>query len=78
MLGNDPGGFRQSRLYSQFGVGLLIKNDHINYNYFQLSLAFYPTIPGIGNNVFKTNAFSTSDFRLRDFETGKPEIIGYH
>jgi len=72
MLGNRETGFRNSKIYSQIGFGILIKNENLILNTFQISLSFYPIIPGIGNDIFKMNAFKTSDFGFRDFELGKP------
>ncbi len=74
-LGNETSGFRKSKVYSQIGFGVLIKNDHLVINTFQLSIAFYPTIPGVGENVFKVNSFRTADFGFRDFEIGKPAVV---
>ncbi len=74
-LGDESSGFRKSSLYSQFGLGVLIRNDFLNANYFQISLAFYPMIPGTGNNIFKTNAVKTTDIGFSNFEIGKPANI---
>jgi hypothetical protein len=75
MLGNSSSGFNHSKLYAQVGLGVLIKNENLVLNAFQVSIAFYPSIPGKGENVFKTNSFQTTDFGFRDFEIGKPGII---
>ncbi|MGM0567207.1 MAG: hypothetical protein ACQESX_10655 [Bacteroidota bacterium] len=75
MLGDAEKGFRNSKVYSQLGLGVLIKNDNLVMNAFQLSISFYPVIPGTGNNIFKMNAFQTTDFGFRDFEIGKPAPI---
>lgn len=75
MLGNESTGFKHSKVYSQVGLGVLIKNDNLVINTFQISLSFYPSIPGTGNNVFKLNSFETQDFGFRDFEIGKPATI---
>ncbi len=75
MLGDAEKGFRGSRVYSQFGVGVLIKNDNLVMNAFQISLSFYPIIPGKGENVFRISPFETTDFGYRDFEIGKPGIV---
>lgn len=72
MLGDDETGFKKSRVYSQIGIGVLIKNESLVLNTFQISISFYPQIPGTGNNIFKFNSFSTGDFGLNDFEIGKP------
>lgn len=77
MLGNKINGFRNSKVYSQIGFGVLIKNLHLVMNTFQLSLAFYPSIPGNGNNIFKLNSFKTTDFGFNDFEIGKPAKVRY-
>ena len=75
MLGNEVNGFRNSKLYSQIGIGVLIRNENLIFNTFQISIAFYPSIPGSGNNVFKLNSFRTTDFGFRDFEIGKPATV---
>lgn len=75
MLGDNTTGFKNSKVYSQIGLGVLIKNDNLVINTFQFSISFYPLIPGNGQDIFKINSFSTTDFRLRDFELGKPATI---
>jgi hypothetical protein len=75
MLGNEADGFKHSKVYTQIGFGVLIKNLHLVMNTFQMSLAFYPSIPGNGNNILKTNSFKTTDFGFSDFEIGKPETV---
>ncbi len=77
MLGNAATGFKNSKVYSQIGLGVLIKNVNLVLNTFQISIAFYPLIPGKGQDVFKTNSFKTTDFGFRDFEIGKPAPVIY-
>jgi hypothetical protein len=77
MLGNETSGFKNSKIFSQLGLGVLIKNDFLVYNVFQVSIAFYPTIPGEGENIFKINAIATTDFGLKDYVIGKPVVFGY-
>ena len=57
MLGDEITGFKNSEVYSQIGLGVLIKNENLVSNRFQLSISFYPLIPGIGHNVFKMNSY---------------------
>jgi hypothetical protein len=75
MLGNEANGFRKSKVYSQIGFGVLIKNLHLVMSTFQVSVAFYPSIPGNGNNIIKMNSFKTTDFGFNDFEIGKPATV---
>lgn len=77
MLGNAESGFRKSKAYSQFGVGVIIRNDYLVFSSFQLSLAFYPVVPDSGENIFKTNAINSEDFGFQDFEINKPESVFY-
>ena len=74
MLGDPVTGFRTSKVYSQIGLGVLIKNENLVFNTFQISISFYPLIPGMGQNVIKMNSYRTTDFGFRDFEIGKPTI----
>jgi len=77
MLGDAFSGFKNRRMYSQIGFGVLIKNDNLVFNTFQISISFYPLIPGNGQNIFKMNSFTTTDFGFRDFEIGKPVPVMY-
>jgi hypothetical protein len=75
MLGDNVTGFKNSKVFTQIGLGVLIKNEHLVFNTFQISIAFYPSIPGKGQNIFKVNPIKTNDFGFRDFEIGKPSTI---
>ncbi|MDA3943043.1 MAG: hypothetical protein PF694_05835 [Bacteroidetes bacterium] len=77
MLGDAKQGFRSGKVYAQIGLGVLIKNDNLVMNAFQVSISFYPVIPGQGNNIFKLNSFQLNDFGFRDFEIGKPSTVHY-
>ena len=77
MLSDALTGFKNSKVYSQIGLGVLIKNENLVFNTFQISITFYPLIPGTGQDVFKMNSFRTTDFGFRDFEIGKPAGMIY-
>lgn len=77
MLGNEAIGLTKSKLYSSVGVGLIISNDFLVFNSFQFSFSYYPSIPGDGSGIIKTNSFQTTDFGFQDFELGKPRTIIY-
>lgn len=72
---NDPA--YNKKIYTAVGVGFIIRNDYLVFNSFQLSLSYYPTIPGQGYNVFKTNSFETHDFGFQPIKIGKPSTVGY-
>lgn len=77
MIAGETSPIYESNIYTKIGIGVLLTNDYLVFNGFQLSLAFYPNIPGIGNNVFKNNTFRNSDLTLPDFQIGRPSVIPY-
>ena len=77
MLGDTTAQLLSSKLYSQLGIGVIVSNDFLVFSSFQLSLAYYPSLPGDGSNIIKTNTFKTSDFGFQDFQIGKPEVVDY-
>jgi len=77
MLGTASTGFQKSRVYSQIGIGTLIRNKFLVINTFQVSFSFYPSIPGNGNDIFKINSFRSNDFGFLDFDIGKPGMFVY-
>ncbi len=78
MLGNESDKFLNGKLYSIFSLGVLINNDYLVFNSFQVSFSFYPSIPFQGTNVFKTNTFKNDDLSLPDFQIGEPTIVRYN
>lgn len=77
MLGNSTSGLRNSKAYSKIGIGFMIHNDFLVFRTFQISLAYYPHIPGDGQNIFKTNSFENNDFGFQDFGLDKPRTVIY-
>lgn len=77
ILGHENSGFSRSKLYSQFGLGIIVSNDYLVFNSFQFSFSFFPNIPIDGGSVFRTNAIKTYDFGLQNFEISKPIITNY-
>ena len=77
MLGDKTKGLLDSKAYSKIGIGFIIANDYLVFRSFQISLAFYPSIPGNGNNIFKSNTFDSSDFGFQEFSLDKPRTVIY-
>ncbi|TBX68792.1 hypothetical protein EZL74_08350 [Flavobacterium silvisoli] len=77
LLGSEKDKVFNDRLYSKFSLGVLINNDYLVFNRFQISFSFYPSIPYEGTNVFKTNSFKNDDLTLPDFQIGQPIIVPY-
>lgn len=77
LINTKENGANHNKTFSRIGIGLLISNDYLVFSSFQLSLSYYPTIPIVGNNVFRTNAFQTGDFGFQNFELAKPKTVIY-
>jgi hypothetical protein len=77
LLSDEQSDLFSSYLYTHLGFGVLINNNNLIINTFQVSLSFYPFIPGTGYNVFKVNSVRTTDFGLPNYELNKPEMILY-
>ncbi len=77
ILGKESSGFHRSPVYSQFGLGLLIKNEFLVINSFEVSIAYYPFTPGAQNDIIKINPFKTRDFGFRDASITQPSTVTY-
>lgn len=77
IVGDEQNKLYESKVYSKLGFGVLLYNDYLVFNSFQLSFAYYPSIPGQGENIIKTNSFKNNDILLPDFQVGKPTVVPY-
>lgn len=77
VIADDNTQLYESDVYTKIGIGVLLTNDYLVFNGFQLSFAFYPNIPGIGDNIFKSNTFKNSDLTLPGYQVGKPNVVPY-
>ncbi|WET02665.1 hypothetical protein P0R33_23235 [Flavobacterium sp. YJ01] len=77
VLGSPEIAMTKSKPYSKITLGLLVSNDYLVFSSFQLSISYYPSIPQQGDNVFKTNTFETTDYRMQSFELNKPRVVNY-
>ena len=62
--------------YQGFGLGVRVRNDNLTFNTFQISLAWYPTVPQDASPLY----FSFSDepaLRLNDFDTKAPGLLPF-
>lgn len=77
LLKTSENSITTNKSYSRIGLGLLINNDYLVFSSFQLSISYYPTIPFVNDNVFRTNAFQTADFGFQTFELAEPRTVIY-
>lgn len=77
VLGDQTNKLFNDKVYSIFSLGVMINNDYLVFNSFQVSFSFYPSIPYQGSNLIKTNTFKNDDLVLPDFQIGEPTIVPY-
>jgi hypothetical protein len=74
---NVPDMFWDSRLYQAYALGILIRNEHLVTNTFEISIGLYPFMPGHGDYGIKLNPISSYALRARDYVIGKPDVIQF-
>jgi hypothetical protein len=77
ILTNSSVSDTKHRFYSVLGLGVLIKNNYLLINTFQVSFSYYPSLPGQGNNIFNLNAYKTNNYGFSDFDISKPQVVDY-
>lgn len=77
VLGGEKNKIFNDKIYSIFSLGVLINNDYLVFNSFQVSFSFYPSIPYQGSNILRTNTFKNDDLALPDYQIGEPNIVIY-
>ncbi len=66
----------QNSLYSAVGFGIVFKNEYLTLNAFDVSISLYSYIPE-ATSYYKTNAFRTVHFDLRNINVEKPDFAEY-
>lgn len=77
MITNEEHSPGSNKMYSSIGIGCIIRNDYLVFESFQFSFAYYPSIPGQGQHLYKWNAFDSEDFGFQDFNISKPRTAYY-
>jgi hypothetical protein len=76
-IGNNLSDMTDGRLYQSYALGLLIRNEHLITNTFEISIGLYPFMPGSSDNTIKFNPVGSYTLRARDYLISKPDIINY-
>lgn len=75
MIGQQDNRLLDNRFYSQIGLGVLVNNLNLVFNTFQVSIAFYPSMPDGRINVLGINPFRSTDFGFSNFDPSKPSKV---
>jgi hypothetical protein len=77
MIGDEKASFLRDNAYPVLGFGLQVRNEYLVFNTFLVSFAYYPYVPNVGNHLVKFNPYESINFQFRDFDIGKPTIVGF-
>ena len=77
MIGNERNNFVESNLYQSYTLGLMLRNENLLINTFQVSFGVLPFLPGGKNNVFIYDPITSFTLRIRAFLVSKPAFISY-
>lgn len=75
MIGDTNHKVFENEIYARVGLGIQINNDYLIFNRFQLSISFFPHIPGNGYNIIRTNNLRNNTFQLQQFNVGQPTTV---
>lgn len=67
-----------SRIYTAFALGLMVRNEYLLVKTFQLSIGFYPHVPGEGNATTLFNPVTSFDLGVRNYAYTQPDVVGYY
>lgn len=73
---HDP--WLTNRIYPAFAIGLLVRNEYLLVKTFEVSIGFYPDVPGSANATTVFNPISGFDLGARGYAFSRPEEVGYY
>lgn len=76
-VGDDFASLFNSRIFRVYSLGIMIRNEYLIMNSFQLSIGLYPYMPGNANYSVKANNINTLNGKPGDFMISKPELVNY-
>ena len=70
----DEGSVWRSRLYSGFGLGIRLRNEHLTFNTIEFRLSYYPNVPAL-SSPFRFGVSGATSLQLQDFDISAPAIV---
>lgn len=76
-VGEEADPLFSGRVFAAFGAAVLVRNENLLANTFEVSLGFYPWVPPTGSPAFRFNNFGNWSARVVDPVFPAPSVIGY-
>ncbi len=77
-IGAESDPLFSGRIYQAFALGILVRNENLLVSTFEVSLSFYPYMPGNARNVFEVGSFMDFSLKAPDFNFTRPDVVGYY
>lgn len=77
-IGNEGDPLFSGRIYHALTLGLLMRNENLLVNTFEVSFSFFPFVPGDQGGVFDSGRFTNFALRAPSFEFTQPDVVGYY
>lgn len=76
-LGKNFGNMFSNTFYQAFALGILIRNEYLVSNTFEISLGIYPYMLGNSDFTVKTNPIGNYEVKANDYFINKPDLVSY-
>jgi hypothetical protein len=76
-LGRSADPLFSGRIYSSLSLGLLVRNENLLVRTFEVTLGFYPYVPGSTGAAFRVNGFDSYSAGAWDFTFQEPAVVAY-
>lgn len=70
----DQGSLWRSRLYSGFGLGIRLRNEHLTFNTIEFRISWYPNVPAL-SSPFRFGVSGATSLQLQDFDISAPAVV---
>lgn len=77
-IGEETDPLFSGRINHAFTLGILVRNENLLVNTFEVSLSFFPYIPDDGRGVFEVGSFTDFSLKAPDFAFTRPAVVGYY
>ena len=76
-LGNEGDAVFSGRINTAFSMGLLVRNENLLVNTFEVSVGFYPYLPDSHGAGFRFNSFDAYSAGAWDFVFPEPVVVPF-
>lgn len=77
-VGNNMSDVFSGRVYQAYSLGLLIRNENLLFNTFEVTFGLYPHVPGTAGPGYSAGISSGRMARFSNFSIGKPDVLPYN